>query len=105
MSRKPTFAKDVSGLSTALPVLEDLPAGEIAKELVGEGLGADPPTLPDGRWAVAVRIDGLDLFAAGDDLAWTIFRPPTTDEADATAAASLLHRAIGGKHPEWEADR
>jgi hypothetical protein len=95
---------DLTGLETAAPIFEDLPQGELARELVEDALGAAAPRA-FGRWAVEAWIEGVRLFAAGDEDVWSILRPAGTDEADATALASKLHAAIGWRHSEWDADR
>lgn len=102
---KPTLGRDLSGLETAIPVLEDLPQGEIAQELAMELLEGPLPLLADGRWAIEAHVEGLRLFAAGSGDEWTILRPQGSDESDATAVASKLHAAIGWPHGEWDADR
>ncbi len=105
MKRKAELDADVRGFAGTVPVLEDLPAGKLARDLAEDALGAPVPRLADGRWVVGALVDGLRLFAAGDESVWTIYRPACCDEADATAAASLLHAAIGSAHSEWDADR
>jgi hypothetical protein len=103
MKKKPAF--DLDGFEQAAPVLEDLPCGEIARELAEEAIGGEAPRLKDGRWVVGAEADGLRLFVAGDEDVWTIYRHAASDESDATAAASKVHAAIGSKHSEWDADR
>ncbi len=96
---------NVDGVENAIPVLEDLPQGDLAIELAEDLLGVSLPRLPSGKWAVEAHVGGVRLFATGDDDSWEIRRPPGSDESDATAAASKLHAAIGGRHSEWDADR
>lgn len=105
MKAKPRFDRAVEGFENAAPVLEDLPCGEIARELSEDALGGEAPRTKDGRWVVGVEAEGLRLFVAGDEDIWTIYRPVEVDEADATAAASKVHAAIGSRHSEWDADR
>jgi hypothetical protein len=100
-----TFNTGLEGFESAPFVFEDLPQGQLARELASEKLGEEVPRLADGRWVVAVMVDGLRLFAAGDEDVWTIFRANDTDEADATAAAAKLHKLIGWRHSEWDEDR
>jgi hypothetical protein len=97
------FDRDVSGLDRALPVLEDLPQGDLARELAEEMLG--PLAIADGRWAFSVDAEGLRLFVTGGPATFTISREPEADESAATWAATRVHRAIGGKDPEWDSDR
>lgn len=101
----PQLARDLTGLDAALPIFEDLPQGELALELAEEALGGPAPRLEGGRWAIEAFVEGLRLFAVGDDDTWVILRPAGSDESDATAAASKLHAAIGWRHSEWDADR
>lgn len=105
MNARPIFDRSVEGFAAAHAVFEDLPAGELARELVEDALKGAAPRLPDGRWVVGVVADGLRLLVAGDDDLWAIYRPHDVDEADATAAASKVHAAIGSRHSEWDADR
>jgi hypothetical protein len=102
---KPRLAVDLNGLETAIPVLEDLPQGELARELAEESLGHEAPRLGDGRWAIEAFVQDLRLFARGDDDTWEILRPQGSDESDACMMASKLHAAIGWRHSEWDADR
>jgi hypothetical protein len=97
------FDRDVSGLDGAAPVLEDLPQGDLARELAEETLG--PLAVVDGRWAFSVDAEGLRLFVTGDGAAFTIARAPEADESAATWAATRVHRALGGKDSEWDSDR
>lgn len=99
------FDSGLEGLDSAPFVFEDLPQGQLAREIASEKLEAEIPRLADGRWAVAVNVDGLRLFAAGNEDIWTIYRASDTDEADATAAAAQLHKLIGWRHSEWDDDR
>jgi hypothetical protein len=106
MSNRVRLDLEVRGAAAgSLPVLEDLPAGQLAREIAEDALGATAPRLEDGRWVVGALVDGLRLWAAGDEHTWTILRPACCDEADATYAASLLHARIGSQHSEWDADR
>lgn len=105
MKKKPQFDINIDGFDRAAPIFEDLPCGEIARELAEEAIGQEAPRLADGRWIVGAEAEGLRLFVAGDEDVWTIYRPHDVDEAEATAAASKVHAAIGSRHSEWDADR
>ncbi len=105
MKKKPTFDTAIEGFETAAPIFEDLPCGEIARELAEDALGQPAPRTKDGRWIVGAEAEGLRFFVAGDEDVWTIYRPIDVDESEATAAASKIHAAIGSRHSEWEADR
>jgi hypothetical protein len=102
---KLAFDRSLEHLANAETIFDDLPQGEIAREIVEDGLRGPPPRLPDGRWAVSVLVSGLRLFAVGNEELWAILRPRDVDEADATAAASKVHAALGSRHSEWDADR
>jgi hypothetical protein len=103
--KKLVFDRVLDSFERAEPVFVDLPQGELARELAEDALGGGAPSLPDGRWVVGVLVDGLRLFAAGTEDDWAIYRSFDADEADATAAASKLHAAIGSRHSEWDSDR
>jgi len=105
VKKRPSFDRALDGFERAAPIFEDLPCGEIARELVEEALGGPTPRTPDGRWVAGAEAEGLRLFVAGDEDIWAIYRPLDVDEAEATAAASKVHAAIGSRHSEWESDR
>ena len=105
MKKRPVFDARVAGFERAQPIFEDLPMGELARELAEDALSAPAPRLADGRWVVGADVDGVRLFVAGGDDLWVIYRPEGVDESEATAAASKVHAAIGSRHSEWDADR
>ncbi len=105
MKTRPSFHSDVAGFAASSVIFDDLPQGELARELAEDALKAPAPRLGDGRWVVGCEVDGVRLFACGTDDLWEIRRAADADEADATAAASKVHAAIGSRHSEWDSDR
>ena len=103
--KKLAFDRTLDSFEGVEPIFDDLPQGELARELAEDALRGQAPRILDGRWVLGVVVDGLRLYVAGTDESWAILRPPFVDEADATAAASKVHAALGSRHSEWDSDR